>query len=132
MHALMVIVGTMCLTILLLVFGNRLAFTAWANHMWDSSRPVESMVFDELVLFTLLPFALIVGTVVATSMARSRAFVLSMVGTLPVFFGVIILRHAELVSMTLYLISYTVLCFWVVRVTNQLWASKRGVPRDST
>lgn len=129
MRTVIVTVGTMCLTILLLAVGQRLVFTAWSTSVWDPAAPVESMVFDELVLLTLFPLVVIVGTVVATTLTRSRPFVVSMLGTLPVFVGVVLLKRFEIVSMVLLLIGYTLLCFSIVKLTDRLWAAKRRSQR---
>src|SRR5687768_15483248 len=102
----------------LLAIGQRLIFTAWSTSIWDPSAPLESMVFDEILLYTLFPLVVIVGTVVATTLARTRPFAVSIVGTLPVFLGVIILRRFEIISMVLHLIGYTVLCFSIVKLTD--------------
>jgi hypothetical protein len=125
-----VTVGTMCLTILLLALGQRLVFTAWSASVWDPSAPVESMVFAELVLYTLFPSIVIVGTVAATMLARSRPFVIAMLGTLPVFVGVVLLKRFKIVSMTLLLIGDTLLCFSIVKLTDRLWAAKRRSQRE--
>ncbi len=129
-RTMIVVVGTMCLTILLLAVGQRLVFTAWSTSVWDPSAPVESMVFDELVLYTLFPLVVIVGTVVATTLARSRPLAASMVGTLPVFVGVVLLKRFEVISMALLLIGYAVLCFSIVKLTDRLWAAKRRSQRE--
>lgn len=129
MRTVIVTVGVMCLTILLLALGQRVVFTAWSTSLWDPSAPVESMVFDELVLYALFPTIVVVGTVVATMLARSRPFVVSMLGTLPVFVGVVLLKRFEIVSMVLLLIGYTLLCFSIVKLTDRLWAAKRRSQR---
>jgi hypothetical protein len=126
----LVTVGTLCLSLLLLAVGQHLIFTAWSTSGWNPSSPVESMVFDELVLYTLFPLVVIVGSVVATTLARSRPFAVSMLGTLPVFLGAMIFRRFEIISMVLYVIGYTLLCFSIVKLTDRLWAAKRHVPRE--
>lgn len=129
MRTVIVTVGTMCLTIVLLAVGQRLVFTAWSTSVWDPSAPVESMVFDELVLYTLFPAIVAVGTVAATILARSRPFVVAMLGTLPAFVGVVLLKRFEIVSLALLLIGYTLLCFSIVKLTDRLWLAKRRSQR---
>jgi hypothetical protein len=72
----------------------------------------------------------IVGNVVATTLARGRAVVVSMLGTLPVFLGVIILRRFEIIWMIFFVIVYTLLCLSIVRLTDRLWAAKRRARGD--
>lgn len=129
MRTVIVTVGTMCLTIVLLAVGQHLIFTAWSTSVWDPSAPVESMVFDELLLYTLFPAIVAVGTVVATILARSRPFVVAMLGTLPAFVGVVLLKRFEIVSMVLLLIGYIFLCFSIVKLTDRLWVTKRRSQR---
>lgn len=129
MRTVIVTLGTMCLTIVLLAVGQRLVFAAWSTSGWDPSSPVESMVFDELVLYTLFPAIVAVGTVAATILARSRPFVVAMLGTLPVFVGVVLLKRFEIVSMALFLIGYTLLCFSIVKLIGRLRGAKRRSQR---
>jgi hypothetical protein len=56
-----------------------------------------------------------------------------MLGTLPVFLGVVILRRFEMVSMALHLIGYTLLCVAIVKLTSRLlWAAKRRASSEVT
>lgn len=124
-----VTIGTMCLTIVLLAVGQRLVFTAWSTFVWDQSAPVESMVFDELVLYALFPAIVAVGTIVATVLTKSRPFVVAMLGTLPAFIGVVLMKRFEIVSMMLLMTGYTLLCFSIVKLTPRLWVTKRHSQR---
>jgi hypothetical protein len=114
----------MCLTVVLLATGQRLAFATWSKSVWTPSAPLESMVFDELVLYVLFPLVVVVGTVVSTTLSRSRPFAVSLLGTSPVFVGIVVLRRFEMVSMALLLVAFTLLCFSIVKLTNRLWATK--------
>ena len=126
MRTALVTAATLCLSMLLLAVGQRLIFSAWSASVWDPASPVESMVFDEIVLYTRFPMVVIIGTVVATALAKRSHFVVSMLGTLPVFLGVVILRRFDIFAMTLYLIGYALLCFAMVKLTDRLRLATRG------
>lgn len=130
MRTVVVVAATLCLSIVLIAVCQPLIFRAWSTYVWDPSAPIQSMIFDEALLYGLFPFVLLVGTVTTTILVKTKPWAMSMIGTSPVFVGVIILRRFELLSMTLHLIAYTVLCCAIVKVTNSRWIRRVGVTQE--
>jgi hypothetical protein len=79
--------------------------------------PFESMVLAEMLVYGLLPVALVVGVVIASSRSARHPVALSLLGAVPVLAAVVVFERVELASLAVCAAGYLALCLATLGVT---------------
>jgi hypothetical protein len=75
----------------------------------NPETPFESMVLTEMLVYGLLPVALVVGAVIASTRSPRHPIAVSVLGAVPVVAAVFVLDRVELVSLALCAAGYLAL-----------------------
>jgi hypothetical protein len=108
--------ATICVSLLLLALGQRIIFEFWANVVWDPVDPENSLVFDEIVLYTLFPAVIVVAGLMAAMLAKRRHYAVALVGASPVWLSTVLLRWDP--TCIPYIVAYVGLSLVAVTLTR--------------
>jgi hypothetical protein len=91
--------------------------------------PIESMNFEWLIVYGLFPAVLVLATVLSALFLQRRQFVFSLLGTAPVFIGLVFLLRYSILVLFIHFVGYLILCGLVVGVVA--WMTRRLEHRGS-